>query len=139
MFKERIAELSATQEQAEIEADRIAAIVDQAAPRLAAHDLHVMAVEARSRLSNARGGLRRTHIRALVQRVEVISKHEIRVRGSQSVLLKALAAMAGGQAAFELGRWNPALRNASDMDDAYVMTAPLRSLRMRAASRSHRS
>jgi hypothetical protein len=48
-----------------------------------------------------------------------------------SKVLKAVAAMAGGQTFAELGRLNLALLNASDMDDAYAMTAPVRSSRMR--------
>lgn len=112
-------------------------MIDQAAPRLAVQDLHVMASETRSRLQATSGGLRRTHVRALVQRVEVVSKHEIRVTGSQNALLKALAVVAG-QAVSELGRLNPAQRNASDMEDVYVMTAPLCSSRMHAVSRGRR-
>ncbi len=109
-------------------------MIDQAAPRLAVQDLHVMATMARAKLAHHRRGLRLMHVRALVQRVEIVSKHEIRVMGSQNALLKALTAMDGGQAA-ELGSLNPAGRTTSAMDDAYVMTAPLCSLCIRAVSR----
>jgi hypothetical protein len=47
----------------------------------------------------SRDGARRALVRAFLQRVEVVSKHEARVVGSRSVLFRALAVAAGAKLA----------------------------------------
>lgn len=125
MFGERVAELNALRDQADADATRIAAIVDQATPPLAAGNLRVIAVTARSRLRNGAIAMRRPHVRALVQRIEVVSKEEMRVRGSRNALLKALITASGGRMAAVPGRLALAWRNTPDADDSYAMTLPL--------------
>ena len=124
-LKERIAELSATRQQAEIDADRVAAMVDQTVTILTAEDIRVMAGNARTRLRAGNSATRRPHVRALIQRVEVVSKQEICVRGSRSTLLKALATAAGVKLAADPARLALAWRNAPNTDDAYVLTATI--------------
>ena len=121
MFGERVAELGALRDQAEADANRIEAMVDQAAPALAIEDLRVMAAAARSRLRSGTKTMQRPHVRALVQRVEVISKQKINVRGSRSALLKALVTASGGRITAMPGRLALAWRNAPDADDMYVV------------------
>jgi DNA invertase Pin-like site-specific DNA recombinase len=97
MFRERIAELSALREQAEIEADRIEAMVNRAGPTLALPDAIRMAEGARAKLRRA-GAPPRQVTRALLQRVEVVGKDEARAKGSSEGLLKALASATGNRA-----------------------------------------
>lgn len=125
MFGERVAELSAVRDQAEADADRVEAMVDQATPSLALDDVHRMAEDVRSRLRSGPWAMQRPHVRALLQRVEVVSKQEIRVSGSRSALLKALVTASGGRTTVLPGRLALAWRNAPDTDDAYTLTSPM--------------
>lgn len=68
--------------------------------------------------------IQRPHVRALTQRVEVISKQEICVKGSRSALLEALVTASGGRIATTPGRLALAWRNAPDADDMYVVQLP---------------
>ena len=99
MFGQRTAELGAIRDQAEADADRIAAMVGRAEPALDVRDLRRMTSDARSKLLRAEDGARRALVRAFLQRVEVVSKHEARVVGSRSVLFRALAVAAGAKLA----------------------------------------
>jgi DNA invertase Pin-like site-specific DNA recombinase len=97
MFKERIAQLSTFREQAEIEADRVEAMVIRTGPVLSMQDVIRMAKDARGRFQVA-GKPPRQIIRTLLQRVEVVGKDEARVKGSRGELLKAIASATGNRA-----------------------------------------
>jgi hypothetical protein len=97
MFKERIAQLSTRREQAEIEADRVEAMVIRTGPVLSMQDVIRMAKDARGRFQVA-GKPPRQIIRTLLQRVEVVGKDEARVKGSRGELLKAIASATGNRA-----------------------------------------
>ena len=126
MFKERIAELSRLQEQAEIEADRVQAMVIRTGPMLSMQDVIRMAKDARMRFQAA-GKPPRQIVRALLQRVEVAGKDEARVKGSRGELLKAIASATGNRAIMTTGagRLNWHLAGRDSMEDAYGFPVPL--------------
>lgn len=95
-LKERVAELSGIRDQARADAERISASVDRLAPTITADSLSRFATAARRKLRDRTSGYRRDHLRALTQRVEVISKTEARIIGSRTHLLQALASSDGG-------------------------------------------
>jgi hypothetical protein len=121
MFRERVAELSALCEQAEIEADRVAAMVDRGGPMLSMQDVIRMVERARARF-RATDKPPRQIVRTLLQRVEVASKHEVHVKGLRGELLKALASVTGNRAIITAGagglNWDWCGR--SDMEGTYV-------------------
>lgn len=121
MFRERVAELSALCEQAEIEADRVAAMVDRGGPMLSMQDVIRMVERARARF-RATYKPPRQIVRTLLQRVEVAGKHEVHVKGSRGELLKALASVTGNRAIIMAGagglNWDWCGR--SDMEGTYV-------------------
>src|SRR5690606_34228822 len=96
MFNERIAELSTVRDQAEIEADRIEAMVKRTCPALVMQDVIRMAEDARAKLRGAPSPSRHI-VRTLLQRVVVASKETARVQGSCEGLLKALASATGNR------------------------------------------
>jgi len=53
----------------------------------------------KERLRDEDGKYRREHVRAVAQRVEVISPNEMRIMGNRTDLLRTLAASAGEQSA----------------------------------------
>lgn len=95
-LKDRVAELSGARDQARADAERISASVDRLAPTITPDALARFATAARRKLRDRTSGYRRDHLRALTQRVEVISKTEARIIGSRTELLRALASSDGG-------------------------------------------
>ncbi len=95
-LKGRVAELSGIRDQASADAERISASVGRLAPRITPDALSRFATAARRKLRDRTSGYRRDHLRALTQRVEVISKTEARIIGSRTDLLRALASSDGG-------------------------------------------
>ncbi|WP_269220174.1 recombinase family protein [Brevundimonas vesicularis] len=95
-LKDRVAELSGTRDQARADAERISASVERLAPTITPDALARFATAARRKLRDRTSGYRRDHLRALTQRVEVISKTEARIIGSRTELLRALASSDGG-------------------------------------------
>ena len=95
-LKDRVAELSSIRDQARADAERVSASVDRLAPTITAESLSRFATAARRKLRDRTSGYRRDHLRALTQRVEVISKTEARIIGSRTELLRALASSGGG-------------------------------------------
>ncbi|WP_221415835.1 zinc ribbon domain-containing protein [Brevundimonas bullata] len=94
-LKDRVAELSGIWDQARADAERIGASVDRLAPTITPDALNRFASAARRKLRDRTSGYRRDHLRALTQRVEVISKTEARIIGSRTELLRALASTGG--------------------------------------------
>ncbi len=98
-LKDRIAELTAIRDQSQADADRAVAAVDRLGPEITSESLRRFALAARRKLKNEDGTYRRDHLRALAQRVEVVSKSEIRLMGSKTELLRSLAAAASVESA----------------------------------------
>lgn len=90
-LKDRIAELTAIRDQARADTERLSASVERIAPTITPETLHRFATAARRKLGDRTSGYRRDHLRALTQRVEVISKTEARIIGNRTDLLRALA------------------------------------------------
>jgi len=70
--------------------------VKRLAPTIIPDGLARFAPAARCKLRDRTSGYRRDLLRALTQRVEVISKTEARIIGSRTELLRALASSDGG-------------------------------------------
>ena len=98
-LKDRIAELVAMRDQAQADAERAVAAVERIGPVVTAESLRTFAQTARRKLRNEDGTYRRDYLRAVAQRVEVVSKNEVRVMGSRSELLRTLTAASGVEAA----------------------------------------
>jgi site-specific DNA recombinase len=93
-LKERIVELRALKSQAQVDAERVVAALEGIGVEMTPAKLRTFADAARERLRGPDGGYRRDHLRALAQRVEV-ADGEVRIMGSRSNLLRALAAAGG--------------------------------------------
>ena len=96
MLKERVTELKAIRDQVRADAERAEGALDRAGPSITPQALKTFASLARRRMRNESGGYRRDHLRALAQRIEVDTK-EIRIMGSNSVLLRTLVAASGAK------------------------------------------
>jgi len=83
-LKGRIAELTAIRDQSLADADRAVAAVERPAPEITPESLKRFALAARRKIKNEDGKYRRDHLRALTQRVEVVSKS---LMGSKTELL----------------------------------------------------
>jgi vacuolar-type H+-ATPase subunit E/Vma4 len=95
-LKDRVDELTRIRDQARIDAERIVSSIERVAPTITADSLHRFAAAARRKLRDRECGYRRDHLRALTQRVEVVSKTEARIIGSRTDLLRALASSDDG-------------------------------------------
>ena len=95
-LKDRVDELTRIRDQARIDAERITTSVERLAPTITAETLNRFASAARRKLRDRECGYRRDHLRALTQRVEVVSKTEARIIGSRTDLLRALASNVHG-------------------------------------------
>jgi site-specific DNA recombinase len=93
-LKERIGDLRALRDQAQVDADRAAAALEGAGQTITPAALGTFAEAAKRRMRGPNGGYRRDHLRALAQRVEVADR-EIRIMGSKSNLLRALTSAGG--------------------------------------------
>ena len=72
-LKDRIAELATTRDQAGGDADRVAAAIERVGPVITAESLQAFALAAKQRLRTEEGAYRRDHLRAVAQRVEVVT------------------------------------------------------------------
>lgn len=91
-LKDRIAELTAIRDQAQADAARAQAAVERIGPIVTVDSLKRFSEVARAKLRTEAGEYHRDYLRALAQRVEVVSKSEIRLMGNKSDLLRTLAA-----------------------------------------------
>lgn len=87
-LKDRIAELTATRDQARGDAERAVAHIEKIGPAITPESLRAFAMAARKKLRQRDGSFARDHVRAVAQRVEVVSKTEVRIRGLRSELLE---------------------------------------------------
>jgi energy-coupling factor transporter ATP-binding protein EcfA2 len=72
--KDRIVELSAIRDQAHADAERAAVALERVGPAITPESLRRFALSARRKLRNEDGTYRRDHLRAVAQRVEVVSR-----------------------------------------------------------------
>ena len=93
-LRERVAELTATRDQARIDAERAKSAIQNVGQHLSPEHLRRMAISARQKMRGKDGGFRRDHLRALAQRVEVADR-EVRIMGSHDELIRVLAASNG--------------------------------------------
>jgi site-specific DNA recombinase len=94
-LKERIVGLKAIRDQAQTDAERAQAMMENSSQQaITPQMIRKFAMTARSRIRIDGGGYRRDHLRALAQRVEV-ADGEVRIMGSKNDLLRTLAAASG--------------------------------------------
>lgn len=109
-LKERITELKATRGQAQVDAERATIALEHVGQEITPDSLRHFAQHARRRMRGPEGGYRRDHLRALARRVEV-AEGEVRIMGSRSELLRALAAASGvrsaGTVRSSVPKWRP--------------------------------
>jgi site-specific DNA recombinase len=98
-LKDRIAELAVIRDEARADADRAEAAIDKLGPTITPESLERFAQAARERMRAPDGSYRREHLRAVAQRVEVLSTTEIQIMGSRTDLLRTLVASGGVESA----------------------------------------
>ena len=119
-LKGRVAELAAIRDQARADADRTTSLVERATTSFTPDTLRRFAETARRKLRNGDGTFRRDHLRALAQRIDVIEGREVRITGSKSELLTALAATSGVEkTAFGVRSFIPKWRPLRDSNPCY--------------------
>lgn len=98
-LKDRISELSAIRDQAHADVERAAAALERVGLAITPESLRRLALSVRRKLRNEDGTHRRDHLRAVAQRVEVVSPSEIRILGTKTELLRTLVAAASVETA----------------------------------------
>ncbi|RKF17561.1 hypothetical protein D6851_16555 [Altericroceibacterium spongiae] len=106
--------LKSARDQARIDAERARAASENARQTIMPDQLGPFAAVARRHMRGKDGGLRRDHLRALAQRVEV-AEREVRIMGSRNELLRVLAPPNGvGTAANRVRIYVPRWRRVRD-------------------------
>jgi site-specific DNA recombinase len=114
-LKDRIAELTATRDQAKGDSERALAHIAKIGPAITPESLRAFAAALKKKLRQGDGTFARDQVRAVAQRVEVVSRKEVRIRGLRSELLRTLTAAAGGEAAvLGVRAFEPKWRTRSD-------------------------
>ena len=98
-LKARIAELTATRDQARGDAERAVTHIERINPEITPASLRTFALAAKRKLRHDDGSYARNYVRAVAQRVEVVSKTDVRIRGTRTELLRTLTAASGVEAA----------------------------------------
>jgi hypothetical protein len=98
-LSDRIRELEAVRKEAAADAERAEAAIDKLEPMIIPEAIERMAQATREGLRAPDGPYRRAHVRAVAQRVEVLSTAEIKIMGGRTELLRTLAASRGDQSA----------------------------------------
>ncbi|RRN64680.1 recombinase family protein [Caulobacter sp. 602-1] len=98
-LKDRMRELAIIRDESRADADRAEAAIEKLGPMLTPEVLARFAEATKERLRDEHGKYRREHVRAVAQRVEVISPSEMRIMGNRTDLLRTMAASAGEQSA----------------------------------------
>lgn len=114
-LKDRIRELEAIKVEATADADRAEAAIEKLGPMITPETIERMADATRESLRDADGKYRRAQVRAVAQRVEVLSTEEIKIMGGRTELLRTMAASAGDQSALvEVCSFRPKWRTRHD-------------------------
>lgn len=98
-LKTRIADLTTIRDQARGDAERAVTHIERIGPEITPQTLGTFARAVRRKLRHEDGTYARNQIRAVAQRVEVISKNDVRIRGNRTELLRTLTAASGVEAA----------------------------------------
>lgn len=94
-LRDRIRELEAIKAEGLADADRAEAAIEKLGPMITPESIERMASATREALRNPEGKYRRAQVRAVAQRVEVLSTTEIKIMGGRTELLRTMAASAG--------------------------------------------
>ena len=114
-LSDRIRELEAIKKEAAADAERAEAAIDKLGPMITPEAIERMALATREGLRAPDGSYRRAHVRAVAQRVEVLSTAEIKIMGGRTELLRTLAASGGDQSAIlEVRSFKPKWRARND-------------------------
>jgi site-specific DNA recombinase len=114
-LKDRMRELTIIRDESRADADRAEAALEKLGPMLTAESLKRFAEATKERLRAEDGSYRREHVRAVAQRIEVLSKTEIKIMGNRTDLLRTLAASGGVQSAiFGVRSFKPKWRARND-------------------------
>jgi site-specific DNA recombinase len=114
-LKDRMRELATARDEARADADRAEAAIEKLGPMLTPERLQTFAQATKERLRAEDGSYRREHVRAVAQRVEVLSTTEIQIMGNRTDLLRTLAASAGDHSGIlEVRSFKPKWRARND-------------------------
>lgn len=101
--------------EAKADADRAEAAIEKLGPMITPEAIQRMADATREALRDSDGKYRRAQVRAVAQRVEVLSTEEIKIMGVRTELLRTMAASAGDHSAIiEVRSFKPKWRAARD-------------------------
>lgn len=106
-LKDRIAELTATRDQAKGNSERALAHIVKIGTTITPGSLRAFAAALREKLGNGDGTFARDQVRPVAQRIEVASRKEVRIRGLRSELLQTLTAASGVEAAVSVYSFDP--------------------------------
>ncbi|CAN7362019.1 hypothetical protein LJR230_002009 [Trinickia sp. LjRoot230] len=95
LLNTRIAELTTIRDQARGDAERAVTHVERIGPEITPQTLGTFARAVRRKLRHEDGTYARNQIRAVEQRVEVVSKTNVCIRSSRTELLRTLTATSG--------------------------------------------
>jgi len=98
-LKDRISELTTLRDSARGDAERATAHIEKIGPEITPETLRAFALALRKKLRRNDGTFARDQIRTVAQRVEVVSKTEVRIRGLRTELIRTLTAASGVEAA----------------------------------------
>lgn len=98
-LKDRISELTTLRDNARGDAQRATAHIEKVGPEITPETLRAFALAMRKKLRRNDGTFARDQIRAVAQRVEVVSKTDVRIRGLRTELMRTLTAASGVEAA----------------------------------------
>jgi len=98
-LKDRIAELTVIRDQARGDAERAVAQVERLAPGITVDSLREFALVAKRKLRNGDGSFARDYVRAVAQRIEVVSRDLARLHTDRDELLRTITAASGVEAA----------------------------------------
>jgi len=108
-FKDRMKELASMRDEARADADRAEAAIERLGPSLTPEKLQTFAQAAEARLRAEDG------VRAVAQRIEVLSTKEIQIMGNRTDLLRTLVASTGENTAIlEVRSFKPKWRARND-------------------------
>lgn len=114
-LKQRVITIKAQRDKAEGDAQRAASAIDRITPTLTPDLLRRFSEATREMFRDDKGAYRRDLIRAVAQKVELLSPHEAKICGSRVELLRTLASNNGVEsAALELPGFAPGWRALQD-------------------------
>ncbi len=98
-LKDKIAELTATRDQAQADIARLQATSSKNKPAVTAPAIKQLTRAARAKIKSKDTGFRRDYIRALAGRIDITSGKYVRITASRASLLQTLSAASGRETA----------------------------------------